>query len=134
MTDRFEVIQREKQLDGAVELMLQNGVEYLFITEDDSPVAMLTRRKILIACYKTDAPLSEIPIAGFSRGLETRVGPNESALICVGKLRRAKVSCLPVVDGMSVEGVVTRNDVLENLSSITDNMLENENMSEEWKS
>ncbi|WP_299263642.1 CBS domain-containing protein [Halorientalis sp.] len=132
MTEQFEVVQRTKHLREAVELMLGNDVDHVLVIEENAPVSMLTRRKALTACYKTDAPLSEIPISGFSRGLETRVGPNESALICVGKLRRAKVDCLPVVDGMSVEGVITNDDILDNLSNITEEMLENEKRREEW--
>jgi predicted transcriptional regulator len=93
---------------------------------------MITRRKALVACYRTDAPLSDIPISGFSRGLDATVGPNEAVLVAVGKLRRATVSCLPVIDGMSVEGVVTKDDVIENLSNITSNMIENDEQQDEW--
>ena len=112
--------------------MLGNEVEHILVIEEGTPMVMITRRKALLACYKTDAPLSEIPVSGFSRGLETNIGPNETVLIAVGKLRQAKADCLPVVSGMSVEGVLTRDDVIENLSSITDNMTEEDERRDEW--
>jgi CBS domain-containing protein len=132
MTTDFETIPRDRTLDEAVKLMLSNEVDHVFIIENGEPTAMLTRRKALIACYKTDAPLSEIPVSGFSNGLEARVGPNEAVLIAVGKLRQTTVNCLPVVSGMSVEGVVTKDDVLENLSNITSDMIKKDERKDEW--
>lgn len=132
MTGEFETVSRGQTLDEAVELMLGNEVEHILVIEEGTPMVMITRRKALLACYRTDAPLSEIPVSGFSRGLETNIGPNETVLIAVGKLRQAKADCLPVVSGMSVEGVLTRDDVIENLSSITDNMTEEDERRDEW--
>ncbi len=132
MTTDFETIPRDRTLDEAVELMLGNKVDHVFIREEGTPTAMITRRKALIACYKTDAPLGDIPVSGFSSGLEARVAPNETVLVVVGKLRRAKVNCLPVVSGMSVEGVVTRDDIIDNLSNITSDMIEKDERKDEW--
>lgn len=134
MTGEFETISHDRTLDEAVELMLSNDVDHVLTIEDGTPTAMITRRKVLIACYKTDAPLSGIPLSGFSRGLETNVGLNETVLIAVGKLRRAKLDCLPVVNGMSVEGVVTRDDIIENLSNITGDMTTSDRKKDEWTS
>jgi CBS domain-containing protein len=132
MTTDFETIPRDRTLDEAVELMLGNKVDHVFIRDEGTPTAMITRRKALIACYKTDAPLGDIPVSGFSSGLEARVAPNETVLVVVGKLRRAKVNCLPVVSGMSVEGVVTRDDIIDNLSNITSDMIEKDERKDEW--
>ncbi|WP_185191372.1 CBS domain-containing protein [Halobellus ruber] len=132
MTEDVETVPRNRTLDEAVRLMLGNGVDHVFVVEDGEPAAMVTRRKALMACYKTDAPVSEIPISGFSRGLESRVGPNETVLIAVGKLQRANLNCLPVVNGMTVEGVLTKDDVISNISSITSDMIEGNKRKDEW--
>lgn len=132
MTTEFETIPYDRTVDEAVEVMLSNRTDNVFVVEDGTPAAMLTTRKVLIACYKTDAPVSEIPISGFSRGIENRVGPNETALMCTGKLRQSTADCLPVVDGMSVEGVLTTNDVIQNLTNITENMLTEDQRRDEW--
>lgn len=132
MTTDFETIPHDETLDEAVEVMLSHKVDHVFAVKDETPVAMITRRKALVACYKTDAPLSDIPISGFSSGLETKVAPNETVLITVGKLRRPKVNCLPVVSGMSVEGIVTKDDIIENLSNITSDMIDKQEQKDEW--
>jgi CBS domain-containing protein len=132
MSKDFETVPPDQTLDSAVESMLGNTVDHVFVVEDGTPAAMITRRKALIACYKTDAPLSDIPISGFSRGLETKIGQNETVLIAVGKLRRTKLNCLPVVSGMSVEGVLTKDDVIQNISNITEDMIEKEEQKDEW--
>lgn len=132
MTEDVETVPRNRTLDEAVRLMLGNGVDHVFVVEDGEPAAMVTRRKALMACYKTDAPVSEIPISGFSRGLESRVGPSETVLIAVGKLQRTNLNCLPVVNGMSVEGVLTKDDVISNISSITSDMIEGDKRKDEW--
>lgn len=132
MTKEFETVAYDRTLDEALELMLSKNVNHIFVIEDGEPVAMLTTRKALIACYRTDVPVSEIPISGFSRGLEHRVGPNESVLMCTGKLRQSAADCLPVVDGMSVQGVITTDDVIKNLSNISEDMLTEDERRDEW--
>jgi CBS domain-containing protein len=132
MSKDFETVPPDQTLDSAVESMLGNTVDHVFVVEDGTPAAMITRRKALIACYKTDAPLGDIPISGFSRGLETKIGQNETVLIAVGKLRRTKLNCLPVVSGMSVEGVLTKDDVIQSISNITEDMIEKEEQKDEW--
>lgn len=132
MTEEFETVPYDQTLDKALGLMLNNRVDYIFAVDDGAPAAMLTTNKALIACYKTDAPVSEIPISGFSRGLGDRVGPNEAVLLCVGKLRKSTTDCLPVIDGMSVKGVVTTDDVINNLSNITEKMITEDGRRDEW--
>lgn len=132
MTEDFETVPPDQTLDSVVELMLRNTVDHVFIVTGDTPAAIVTRRKALVACYKTDAPLSDIPVSGFDSGLEIKASPNETALIAVGKLRRAKMDCLPVVNGMSVEGVLTKDDIIKNISNITGEMMEEDERKDEW--
>lgn len=132
MREEFETVPYDQTLDEALKVMLRSRADHVFAVEDGTPAVMITTRKALLACCKTDMPVSEIPISGFSRGLEMRVGPKENTLICIGKLRRAKVDCLPVVNGMSVEGVVTKDDVIDNLSDITEEMLSDDDRRDDW--
>ncbi|MFB6194159.1 MAG: CBS domain-containing protein [Halobaculum sp.] len=132
MTDQFETVSRDRTLAAAVEAMLREEVAHVFVVEDGTPAALITRRKALTACYQTDDPLSGIPLSGFSRGLETQAGPGETVLLCVGRLRAASLDCLPVVDGLSVEGILTKDDVIDNLSNITDETLEQEQRRRDW--
>lgn len=87
----------------------------------------------MVACYQTDDPLTEIPLSGFSRGLEAQASPDETVLLCTGRLRNASVDCLPVVDKLSVEGVLTKDDLIDNLSSITGELLEQDKPERDWR-
>lgn len=133
MTEEFETVSREQTLAVAVEAMLGEGVAHVFVIEDDTPAAVITQRKALVACYRTDDPMSEIPLSGFSRGLEVRASPDETVLLCAGRLRNATVDCLPVVDKLSVEGVLTKEDLIDNLSNITGEVLEQDKRERDWR-
>lgn len=132
MTRDFETVARSAALDAVVERMLQNGVDHVVATDDGDPAAVITRRKVLIASYKTDDPLSEIPVSGFGHGLEARIGPSATVLLSVGKIQQADIECLPVVDGMEVVGVLTKDDILGNVSNITSEVLDAEDRRGEW--
>jgi|APHM01.1.fsa_nt_gi Predicted signal-transduction protein containing cAMP-binding and CBS domains len=132
MTRDFETVARSAALDTVVERMLRNDVDHVIATKDDDPAGVITRRKVLIASYKTDHPLSEIPVSGFGHGLESHIGPSATVLLSVGKIQQSNLECLPVVDGMQVVGVLTKDDILENVSNITSEVLDAEDRREEW--
>lgn len=132
MSRNFETASREQSLDEIVGAMLTHDVDHVVVMEGDTPSAIITQRKALIASYKTDAPLSEIPVSGFGRGLETSVGPNSTVLLSVGKMQSAKTECIPVVDGLDIVGILTKDDVIDNVSKITDEVLEHDERREEW--
>jgi CBS domain-containing protein len=123
MTEEFETVLRSETLDVVVERMLRDEVDHVVVRENDAPAGIITRRKVLVASYKTDRPLSDIPISGFSRGIETAVSPNTTVLVAVGKLQEAELDCLPVVASLDIEGVLTKDDIIGNASNITDEVL-----------
>lgn len=131
MTENFETVSRDQTLHVVVEAMLKNDVDHVVVIEDETPSAIITQRKALIASYKTDAPMSEIPVSGFNRGLDTVIGPKTSLLLAVGKMQTAEAQCIPVVDGMTLEGILTKSDVIDNVSKITDDVLDNEQQPDE---
>lgn len=132
MTTNIETATPSQTLDDIVETMFENEINHVVVVENDTPAAIVTRRKVLIATYKTDAPLSEIPVSGFGRGLGTTISPNTTVLLAVGKVQKLKADCVPVVDGMEVMGVLTQDDIINNVSKITDEMLEHNQRGEEW--
>jgi CIC family chloride channel protein len=131
MTKNFETASRDQTLHEVVEAMLKNDVDHIVVIEDETPSAIITQRKALIASYKTDAPMSEIPVSGFNRGLDTVIGPKTSLLLAVGKMQTAEAQCIPVVDGMTLKGILTKSDVIDNVSKITDDVLDNEQRPDE---
>ncbi len=132
MTTDVETVPRERSLEEPVGTMLREDVDHVIITEDSSPAGVVTRRKALAAAYRTGDPLSEVPLSTFARGFEASVEPTRTVLLSVGQLRRSSADCLPVVDDLDVVGVLTKDDVLDNVSNITTETLEADRQSREW--
>ncbi|ELZ61005.1 CBS domain containing protein [Halorubrum hochstenium ATCC 700873] len=132
MTEDFAAVERNETLDRAVRAMLRDDVNHVVVEEGETPSAIITRRKVLHACYQTDSPLSEIPVSGFDRGFEAMIEPNTTALLAVGRIQNSEVSCLPVVDEMEVLGILTKDDIIDNVSNITSDTLRRDDRRSEW--
>jgi CBS domain-containing protein len=132
MTTDIETVSRETTLDEAVERMLRNRTQYVVVLEDGDPSAFLTRRKALIAAYRTDAPLSDIPISGFARGFDHATPPDRTVLLSAGRMRQAETDCLPVVEDLEVVGVLTRDDIIEHVPNMRRETLEADRDSRRW--
>lgn len=132
MTRDFETTSFDQMLDNVAEIMLRKNVDHVVARVDGTPSVIVTRRKVILASYKTDLPLSEIPISGFGRGLDTAIRPSGTVLLSVGKLQEAEAECIPVVEDMEVLGVLTKDDIVENVSKITGTDLQSEDRRTEW--
>ena len=132
MTEDFETLSRDQTLRDVIKCMLKNNVDHVVVMEDDMPSAIITRRKVLMASYKLDRPPSKIPLSGFGRGLETMIDPDTSVLMSVAKLQKERSECLPVVDEMEIVGVLTKDNIIENVSNITDHIVSQDKRRDEW--
>lgn len=133
MTSDFETVARDASLYVAVETMLRSGTEYVVLTSDEEPDGLITQRKALIACYKTERALPEIPVSGFAVGFPTTIKPDATALLATGHLVKADVSVLPVVEGLELVGVVTREDLLDNSSNLRREVFEQDERRDDWE-
>lgn len=134
MTTDVETLPRNSTLYRAVETMLREEASHVIVTEDGTPAGVVTRRKVLVATYRTDDPLSEIPLSSFDRGFDVTVEPTRTVLLSVGYLQRSSAECLPVVDDLDIVGVLTKDDILENVSNIKSETLEAEKRGRKWSS
>lgn len=133
MTDEYESISRSRRLKTAVGVMLKNGTEFVILTDESEPDGIITRRSALIACYKTDEPLSEIPVSGFASGFPTTVEPDSTVLFAIGLLVSNDAEVLPVVDGLELVGIVTREILLEKYSNLRNEAFANIERRIEWE-
>ncbi len=132
MTTELEYVSRGETLATAVERMFRNGINHVIVREGDQPTALITHRTALLAAYRADEALSDVSLTRFGRGFERTSSPDRTVLLSVGHLRRSKTGCLPVVDGMEVVGVLTREDVLSNVANITSETLRADEAGHEW--
>ena len=117
MTTDLPTIDVGDSLGAATRWMLDHDRSTILLTEDDDPVAVLTFRKALIACCQTNAPIDDIPLAKFTRGFDITVEPDTTLLFAISQMTRAKVDVLPVQEDLEIVGLITREDVVRNVSN-----------------
>lgn len=132
MTKEIETLSRDSTLRQAVGEMLRQGVDHVIVTEDDSPAGIITRKKALVAAYKTDDPIGDIQLSAFGLGFDVTIEPARTVLLSVGHLQRSDADCLPVIDDLSVVGVLTKDDIIHNVSNIKKETLEANQQGREW--
>ncbi|WEL18927.1 CBS domain-containing protein [Halorhabdus sp. BNX81] len=132
MSTDYLTVSRDRSLRAAVEILLKDGRESIIITDGDDPDGLITQRSALIACYKTDDPLSEIPVSGFASGFPTSVKPDATVLFAIGQLINADTDVLPVVEGLELVGVVTREDMLNEYTNLRNEAFNTVEQRKDW--
>jgi CBS domain-containing protein len=132
MSTDFKSVDRDATLYDAVELMLKAGDDYVILTSEDQPNGLLTKRKALIACYKTKRALPEIQVSGFAVGFPTSFKPETTVLMAIGHMAESEMEVLPIVSDLELVGIVTREDLLDNASNLRKQAFELAEQKDEW--
>lgn len=127
-------VPRSESLRTAVGVMLRTNVEAVVLTADGDPNGLITMRKALIAAFKTDDSLSEIPLQGFASGFSVSVAPDSTVLFGIGRLVSSDLDVLPVLDGLELVGIVSREDMLDEYSNLRREAIEDNEKRSEWES
>jgi CBS domain-containing protein len=120
------------RLYDAAERMLRERVGSVVVTRDGDPVGIVTETDVLRVGVHTGRPFDEIAVrTAMSHPLET-VGPNASVQTAVRTMKRERIKKLPVVEGLSVVGIVTATDVLYAHREFADEIRQVEQQRSEW--
>lgn len=122
----------ESSLADAVEKMLGDDVGSAVVTNDSGPRAMLTEYDVLEATYRTDDPLSTIPVRAAATAPLISIGPSASARRAAEKMDEHGVHRLVVVDGLDVVGVVSTTDLIRNYTGIREDARRHADAEYEW--
>lgn len=107
MSSRVVSVEPKQPLDEARHLLEANGVRQLPVVHDGLLVGIITDRDLRSA--DADAELVEEVMTRDPITIESARSVDEAARV----LRRCKVNALPVVDGDSLEGMLSTSDVLD---------------------
>lgn len=118
MTTDLVTCDADATVRDATERMLRNRVGSVVVTDDGTPAGILTESDVLRAGYATDDPLSTIPVRKAASAPLVTVRPNATLRTATERMRSEGVKKLVVVDGMSPEGIVTTQDVVDNYAGI----------------
>lgn len=134
MSTPVVTVDADEHLRTAVAAMLEHDVGSVVLVEGESeaPVAIVTETDVLMATYKHETDLSSITAeSAASSPLET-VEPDRTVGDAVDRMIDARVTHLPVVDGLDVVGIVTLTDVALNYDDLRDEALSLAGRRDHW--
>ncbi len=119
-------------LYDAAERMLRERVGSVVVARDGDPVGIVTETDVLRVGVQTGRTFDEVPVRNaMSHPLET-VGPSASVQTAVRTMKREGIKKLPVVERLSVIGIVTATDVLYAHREFADEIRRVEQQRSEW--
>lgn len=134
MTTDLITVDKSETLHDAVGRMLEEGVPYGVITNGDVPSGLITERTAIRACYEAGTPMREIPVRRFAEGFEITLQPDTTVLFATAAMIKHGVDVMPVLDGMTLEGVLTRDDIMANVQRFRQEAMANEDRQQRWES
>jgi tRNA nucleotidyltransferase (CCA-adding enzyme) len=133
MSEDFATVDRNKNLHQAVRKIVEKDLNNIVMTDSNGgPVGIVTQKKSLVACLKTKKAIHNIPLSGFSTGFKRRMEPSTPVLFASSRMVDEGVEVLPVQEGMSIVGVLTKEDIVRNVSNLRKEALENSKSKNNW--
>jgi len=127
-------VDREATLAEAARAMLEADAGSTIVTNDGTPTGIVTKTDALLAGSAAERTFDEIEVAEvMSSPLET-VQPDATVRAAVDRMTAAGVTKLPVLEGLSLKGIVTMTDVVTSYPDIIREVHELEGRREEWES
>lgn len=127
-------VDREATLAEAARTMLQAGAGSIIVTTDGNPTGIVTKTDALAAGSAGGRSFDEIGVAEvMSSPLET-IQPDATVRAAVDRMTAAGVTKLPVVDGLSLDGIITMTDVVTRYHDIVREAHDLEARREDWES
>jgi CBS domain-containing protein len=125
--------QDDVSVQTAVVKMLREGVGSVIVTQDGEPVGIVTETDALYAGAATEQPFVEIAVADvLSRPLVT-VARDATVRKAVNRMAEHDIKKLVVMDGIELEGIVTRTDVAENYGAFIREVHDLHRQRERWE-
>lgn len=104
-------------LQTAAERMLAKGVGSVIVTRDGDPAGILTETDALRAGAATERPFSEIPIEKIAHSPLVTASKGETVRNAIQRMQDKKVKKLPVIEDLTIVGIVTQTDIRSHYSS-----------------
>lgn len=122
----------DESLHSAVTAMHEEETPYCVVAVDGIPSGVVTEHRALVACRQSGRALEEIPLTPFATGFEVVVTPHRTIYYAVGLMVSHDVDVLPVKEGMEIVGMLTREHVMENLTNLTRETVDNLGQGNRW--
>ena len=133
MSTDVVTVAADATLQTAAGHLLDNGVGSVVVLDDDgNPVGIVTESDLIRASYRSTRPFTDLDVAEVGHRPVITTEPTSSISLVAKKMAREDVKKVPVMDDLSLVGVVTLTDVVWHLSDIRSEAIELEEASEKW--
>lgn len=88
------------------------------VTDGGEPAGIVTKSDVLRAAYRSNEPLSSIPVRAAASAPLVTVGPSTTARRAAEMLDDHGIHRLVVLDGLDVVGIVSTTDIVRNYGGI----------------
>lgn len=134
MTTDLITVEEAETLHAAVGRMLEEGVPYGVITDGEVPSGLITERTVVRACYETGDSMRDIPVRRLANGFGITLQPDTTVLFASAAMIKHGLDVMPVMDGISLQGVLTRDDVMANFQRFKREAIDHEGRQSAWES
>ncbi|MFC7227692.1 CBS domain-containing protein [Salinirubellus salinus] len=120
-------------LADAAQAMLRAGVGSVVVTDDGTPVGIVTTTDTVRAALEAGAPLERVPVRAAMSSPVEPVGPDTSVERLAEAFRRHGVKRLLVRDGLAVHGIVSVSDLAAAQGDIHRELVRSMDRRREWE-
>jgi len=123
----------DESLRTCVERMFRRDVGSVVIVRDGAHAGIVTESDALLAAYRTERALGEIPARAAMSSPVEHVNPSTTVLTAARKMRENGIKKLVVLEGLELRGVFTLSDVVENVDQVREEAGEIARTRRRWK-
>lgn len=118
MTSDLVGCEADATLETVAAQMLEHRVGSVLVYRADDPAGIVTETDLIRAGYRTERPFDDVVVEDvMSRPLVT-VADDATLRKAAARMESEHVKKLPVLDGLTVVGIVTMTDIAYHLSDV----------------
>jgi CBS domain-containing protein len=118
MTSLIVTSEAETPVKEAAKLMAAEDIGSLLVTKGDLLAGMVTRKEIIGAQLLSDDAYNSLTVEDVMTSPVITISPDADLGQTIAVMNQAGVKCLPVIEGDSIIGVVSTNDVIRVLATM----------------
>lgn len=106
----------ESRIEEAWKLMHDNHIRHIPVCKGDDVVGLVTQKDLLVNAQNPN--LLTLPVAEIMVFNVRCIEPDTETLTAAKMMLDGKISCLPIIEGKALVGIVTESDLLGLLVSM----------------
>lgn len=123
----------ESSLRDAATRMVEQEVGSIIVVRSGHPYGILTETDALYAGATTNLPYEGIPVAEILSHPLVTVAPDKTVKRAVQTMEEHGIKKLPVVDGIDLQGILTRSDLVRHHDELLNEVRDLEKYREQWE-